>query len=192
MPQWWQSQLSSLGMIFPCRPDEKPGELGMDPRGPAASVSGPFDTCRKTIRKAESQVNVVQGFKSVSPGHLSAVDHERMPQETRAAKLQGSYFLATGLWPLLSRRTFEMVTGPKADFWLAQTVGVLVATVGGTLVLAERRKRLTHELMFLGVTTAAGLGCVDVFFVLRGRIPKVYLADAAVEAMLVAEWIRRA
>ena len=46
--------------------------------------------------------------------------------------------------------------------------------------------------MFLGVTTAAGLGCVDVFFVLRGRIPKVYLADAAVEAMLVAEWIRRA
>jgi hypothetical protein len=31
MPQWWQSQLSSLGMIFPCRPDEKPGELGMDP-----------------------------------------------------------------------------------------------------------------------------------------------------------------
>jgi hypothetical protein len=26
MPQWWQSQLSSLGMIFPCRPDEKPGE----------------------------------------------------------------------------------------------------------------------------------------------------------------------
>ena len=76
--------------------------------------------------------------------------------------------------------------------WLAQTVGVLVATVGGTLVLAERRKRLTHELMFLGVTTAAGLGCVDVFFVLRGRIPKVYLADAAVEAMLVAEWIRRA
>jgi hypothetical protein len=38
-PQWWQSQLASLGMIFPCRPDEKPGELGMDPRGPAASVS---------------------------------------------------------------------------------------------------------------------------------------------------------
>src|SRR5215208_5970013 len=53
--------------------------------------------------------------------------------------------------------------------------------------LAERRKRLTRELMFLGVTTAAGLGCVGVFFELRGRIPKVYLADAAVEAMLVAE-----
>ena len=120
------------------------------------------------------------------------MDHERTPQEKRAAKLQGSYFLATGFWPLLSRRTFELVTGPKADFWLAQTVGVLVATVGGTLVLAERRKRLTRELMFLGVTTAAGLGCVDVFFVLRGRIRKVYLADAAVEAMLVAEWIRRA
>jgi protein-S-isoprenylcysteine O-methyltransferase Ste14 len=34
---------------------------------------------------------------------------------------------------LVSRRTFEAVTGPKADFWLAQTVGVLVACIGSAL-----------------------------------------------------------
>jgi len=110
-----------------------------------------------------------------------------MPQETRAAKR--SYFLATGLWPWLSGSSWSR--DPRLTSGLLRPPA-LVATVGGTLVLAERRKRLTRELMFLGVTIAAGLGCVDVFFVLRGRVPKVYPADAAVEAMLVAEWIRRA
>jgi hypothetical protein len=57
---------------------------------------------------------------------------------SRVAALQGGYFLATGIWPLLSRRTFERITGPKTDFWLAQTVGVLVGSIGGTLVLAHR------------------------------------------------------
>jgi hypothetical protein len=31
------------------------------------------------------------------------------------ASLQGTYFLATGIWPLVSRRTFERVTGPKVQ-----------------------------------------------------------------------------
>src|SRR5688500_905278 len=58
------------------------------------------------------------------------------------AALHGLYFLATGVWPLLSRRSFERVTGPKADFWLAQTVGILVAGVGSTILQAKRRGRI--------------------------------------------------
>jgi hypothetical protein len=116
-----------------------------------------------------------------------------MPAEvrtSRTAQVQGAYFLATGIWPLLDRRGFERVTGPKADFWLAQTVGVLVGVVGGALLLAERRNRITPELELLAVGSAAGLGLVDVVFSLRGRISKVYLLDAALEAAFVAGWLR--
>ena len=104
------------------------------------------------------------------------------------ARVQGAYFLATGVWPLISRRSFEAVTGPKTDFWLAQTVGVLVAGIGGVLLLADRKYRVTPELRVLGVASACGLGLVDAVFSMRGRISKVYLADALVEAVLVAGW----
>jgi hypothetical protein len=46
------------------------------------------------------------------------------------AALQATFYVGTGIWPLVQRRSFERVTGPKADFWLAQTVGVTVAAVG--------------------------------------------------------------
>jgi hypothetical protein len=104
------------------------------------------------------------------------------------ASAQGKYFLATGLWPLLSRRTFERVTGPKVDFWLARTVGVLVACIGGVLLLADERDRITPEIKALGAGSAAGLALIDVLYVTRRRIRPVYLADAAVEAALVARW----
>ena len=109
---------------------------------------------------------------------------------TRIASLQGAYFLATGIWPLVSRRTFERVTGPKVDFWLAQTVGVLVANIGAVLLLGARRKRVGTPLEILGASSAAGLGAIDLVFSLRGRIAKTYLLDAAVEALILAGWIR--
>jgi hypothetical protein len=104
--------------------------------------------------------------------------------------LQGAYFLATGVWPLVSRKSFEEVTGPKSDFWLARAVGVLVASVGGVLLLGARRKSVGLELQVLGAATAAGLAAIDVIFALRGRISTVYLVDAVIEAAVIANWAR--
>ena len=50
---------------------------------------------------------------------------------SRLATGQAVYFLLTGIWPLLSIRTFQMVTGRKTDTWLVKTVGVLVAVLVG-------------------------------------------------------------
>jgi hypothetical protein len=110
--------------------------------------------------------------------------------KARIASLQGAYFLATGIWPLVSRRTFEQVTGPKVDFWLAQTVGVLVTNIGAVLLLGARQRRVGAPLEILGASSAAGLGAIDVIFSLRGQIAKTYLLDAAVEAVILAGWIR--
>jgi len=105
------------------------------------------------------------------------------------ALFHGGYFLSTGIWPLVSRRAFEAVTGPKKDFWLAQTVGVLVASVGSTLVLAGKWGRVDQDARWLAASSAAGLAAIDVVYVARGRISKVYLADAAIEAALVLAWV---
>ena len=85
-------------------------------------------------------------------------------------------------------RSFEAVTGPKVDKWLVRTVGVLVGIVGGVLVSAASRKRVTGEVAALGAATAAGLGAIDAIYASKRRIAPIYLADAALEAAIVASW----
>jgi hypothetical protein len=113
---------------------------------------------------------------------VSADDHRR-----RAARLQAGYYVLTGVWPLAHRRSFERVTGPKVDFWLVRTVGVLVSAIGAGLALGARR-RVSAELEATAVLAAAGLAAIDVAEVARGRISPIYLADALLEAALVAYW----
>jgi hypothetical protein len=106
----------------------------------------------------------------------------------KLALVQGAYFAATGIWPLIHMRSFEAVTGPKVDKWLVRTVGVLVAVVGGVLISAGTRRRVTPEVAALAAGCAAGLGGIDTIYAAKGRISPVYLADAALEAALVGAW----
>jgi hypothetical protein len=99
---------------------------------------------------------------------------------------QGAYYLATGVAPFVSRRAFEAVTGKKREWWLVQTVGVLVTAVGGGIVSAAARDRLTPEIVAIAAGCAGGLAAVDVFYVLRGRISPAYLADAGAQLALLA------
>ena len=99
----------------------------------------------------------------------------------KAVSVQAAYYLATGIWPLLHRRSFEAVTGPKVDFWLVRTVGVTVAAIGAGLALSVRRGRPTGDMRVTALLAAAGLAGIDVVYVLRGRISRVYLLDAAIE-----------
>ena len=102
---------------------------------------------------------------------------------------QGIFYLVTGVWPLVSIRTFEMVTGPKTDRWLVKTAGVLITAVGAALTLAGARRAVTRETRVLAVGSALGLTGIDVVYVRRGRISKVYLLDAIAELILVGGWL---
>jgi len=105
------------------------------------------------------------------------------------ATVQGIYYVLTGIWSLVSIRSFEAITGPKADRWLVKTVGVLVIAIGVTLLRTARRSRPMPDVALLGAGTAAGLAAIDVAYVAKGRISRVYLLDAAAEAALVAAWV---
>ena len=107
----------------------------------------------------------------------------------KLALLQGVFYLATGVWPLLDIVSFQMITGPKTDLWLVRTVGVLVAVIGIVLLSAARRRRVTEETVLLAAGSALGLAAIDLVYALSGRISTVYLADAVVELGLAALWI---
>ena len=102
---------------------------------------------------------------------------------------QGAYYAVTGIWPLLHRRSFEAITGPKVDFWLVRTVGAVLTVVGIALALAGRQGRDTPEVRVLALGSAAALTAVDVVYVARGRIRPTYLLDAAAEVGLVVGWL---
>jgi hypothetical protein len=104
----------------------------------------------------------------------------------RALSAQGIYYVATGVAPFISRRAFEAVTGRKREWWLVQTVGLIVTTVGAGVLSAVARDRVTPEIAGIAAGSAASLAAIDVVYVARGRLPPTYLLDAALEAAFVA------
>jgi len=105
------------------------------------------------------------------------------------ALVQGFYFLLTGVWPIVSIRTFMMVTGPKTDIWLVKTVGVLITVIGSVLVLAGSRNSVSLEVVCLAIGGAVGLTGIDIWYVFRRIISPIYLLDAALELVLVGLWL---
>jgi hypothetical protein len=103
---------------------------------------------------------------------------------------QGAYYVATGVWPLVSMKSFERVTGPKTDGWLVVAVGGLVGVVGGTVVSAAVGRRLSPEIRLLAAGSAATLAAIDIVYAARGRISRIYLLDAVLEIGLVLAWMR--
>jgi hypothetical protein len=87
--------------------------------------------------------------------------------------------------------SFEAVTGPKTDDWLVRMVGLLAAAIGGTLLAGARQARAAREVVLLAVASAAAFTGIDVYYVSRGTISPIYLADAIVEVALVAALPRR-
>lgn len=110
-----------------------------------------------------------------------------MTDET-LAKLQGAYYVGTGLWPLFHMRSFLRVTGPKTDLWLVRTVGVLVTCIGAQMLLASKRRNVTPETKLLAASSAAGLAAIEVVHVARKTISPIYLLDAVGEVALAGLW----
>jgi hypothetical protein len=104
------------------------------------------------------------------------------------ATAQGAYYGVTGIWPLLSRRTFEAVTGRKEDWWLVETLGLVLLPVGGALAAAGARDRVTPEIALLGAGAAGLLGASDVLVAARRRGRPTYLLDALASGAILAAW----
>src|SRR5687768_1113444 len=110
--------------------------------------------------------------------------------EQTLAKLQGAYYSATGIWPLLHMRSFLAVTGPKKDLWLVETVGLLVTCIGAQLLQSSRSADSARDVRTLAASCAAALAGIETYHVLRRTISPVYLLDAVAEVSLACMWAR--
>jgi hypothetical protein len=131
----------------------------------------------------------------ICPGSHDGTPRSWAPQKgmrhlQRVAGIQGWFYLLTGIWPLVHGRSFQVVTGFKKDFWLAQTVGALLAVSGASLLVAVRSGRIVREIVVLAMGEALVLAVADITCVpLPGTTP-VYWADAASEALFLVLWAR--
>jgi hypothetical protein len=140
------------------------------------------------------------------PSTIAAAPAAGSPLPTEASSrwltgllwVQGLYYQVTGVWPLVSIETFQMVTGRKtdhlvtgreADHWLVMTVGVLITAIAITLLVAAWRRRTPPEVAVLAMASALGLTGIDVIYVARQVIAPIYLVDAAAEVVLIVAWI---
>lgn len=103
------------------------------------------------------------------------------------AAAHAAYYVCTGLWSILHRRSFEAVSGPKREYWLVRTVGALATAVGaalGAAVLTRRRRE--------GAVLAIGSGVAFVASDLQAAraSSRVYLGDALLHAVLLPAWLR--
>ncbi|HET7224860.1 MAG TPA: hypothetical protein VFK69_04010 [Candidatus Eisenbacteria bacterium] len=106
----------------------------------------------------------------------------------RVALAQGIWYVATGLWPIADARSFQDITGPKDDVWLARTCGMLIALLGGALLFARARRRIGAETLFLGIASALALAFADALIATSGAGTQAYLFDAALEIVFAGLW----
>jgi hypothetical protein len=57
----------------------------------------------------------------------------------RVAVAQGALYVASGLWPVVHRRSFEAVARRSRRPWVARTLGVALACAGVALMLGARK-----------------------------------------------------
>jgi len=104
----------------------------------------------------------------------------------------GCYYVVTGLWPLVSIINFQMFTGVKKDTWLVKQVGLLSTAIGLTfLYSAQVTELLPPEMNILGIFSTLSFLSIDIHYVRKGTIAKIYLADAFVEAGFLIYFLGR-
>src|SRR5688572_24351261 len=94
-------------------------------------------------------------------------------EHRRLAVAHGWFNIVNGLWPLLSMRSFERVTGPKVDRWLVRTVAGLMVGNGVTQLAAAGSPEGLRAARLLGQATAGTLAAVDLVYAPRGRISRL-------------------
>ena len=96
---------------------------------------------------------------------------------------QAIYYFITGLWPVVDIVSFMKVTGPKTDMWLVKMVGLLTLAIAITLFSSY--KEASRTVTTLSIASAIAYATIDISYFINGTISAVYLADAAIEVLII-------
>lgn len=101
------------------------------------------------------------------------------------SKIQGIYYLVTGIWPVIHIQSFMAVTGPKTDIWLVKMVALLSVSIALTILL---QKKHTNGFI-LNILTALSFLIIDLYYALSTVISPIYLTDAGIQLLFVILFI---
>ena len=101
-------------------------------------------------------------------------------------RAQGTYYVATGPPAIAFPRTFQAITGPKRDMWLAKTLGGLITVVGAVILAGTRSDEPSTDSKLLAAGSALVLGTSDLVYGGQGRNTSAYYLDAVAQAALLA------
>ena len=68
------------------------------------------------------------------------------------------------------------------------TISALIIAISLVILTAAARRKITFDTCLLGILSAAALATIDMVYVARGTISPIYLADAAVEVVIILAW----
>jgi len=105
------------------------------------------------------------------------------------ARIYAVYFMVTGIWPVVHMPSFLAVTGPKTDLWLVRTVGLMITAVGLCIAVAAWQGQMALHVLVLAIASSGFLLLVDVIYVRKRVIAKIYLLDGAIELILILGWV---
>lgn len=101
--------------------------------------------------------------------------------------VHATYYVVSGIWPLVAYRSFEGITGPKREPWLVM-VGLLTVVIGAAI--GTDLDGRTPQTRRASVGATASYAAIDMWYAgVRGRISPVYLLDAVAELGLIAGWL---
>lgn len=106
----------------------------------------------------------------------------------RVAQAHAAYYVATGIWSILHRRSFERVTGRKHEYWLVRTVGALAVAVGTALGAAATTGRRRQGSL---LAVSSGLAFIASDLQAARSVSRIYLGDAVLHLILLPAWLRR-
>jgi hypothetical protein len=141
---------------------------------------------------------MAQGVLTAQDSLPSGAVHVRPSLGVLLAWIQAPYYFLTGVWPFISIRSFQYVTGQKydhlpnggeSDHWLVLAVGALITAVAVTLFVAAWRRNVQLEIAVLAIGAAVGLTAIDIVYVARQVISPIYLLDAVIEVPLIVGWL---
>lgn len=104
------------------------------------------------------------------------------PLKKTVIKLQGVYFVVTGIWPVLHIESFMIVTGGKTDIWLVHMVGLLAVTIGISLLFNPKS-------LLLPLCSAISFAAIDLIYVLKDIISPIYLVDFVLQSVFILVYI---
>ena len=107
----------------------------------------------------------------------------------KLAALHAAYYVVTGAWAVVDRRSFERITGPKHDYWLVRLVGGLAVAVGASLGSAVVSGRRRQDDTTLALATSIAFVVADGYA--ARSVSRVYLGDVLLHAIFLPAWIRR-